>query len=60
MKKAPLRVDFIIGGGDLKYKRFRFHRKPEPNQMHVATAHLGNVAKEVLLDFEQWLRESRC
>lgn len=48
MKKAPLRVDFIIGGGDLKYKRFRFHRKPEPNQMHVAAAHLGRVACEVL------------
>ena len=48
MKKAPLRVDFIIGGGDLKYKRFHFHRKPEPNQMHVAAAHLGRVACEVL------------
>lgn len=48
MKKTPLRVDFIIGGGDLKYKRFHFHRKPEPNQMHVAAAHLGKVASEVL------------
>jgi len=47
-KTAPLRANIIIGGGDLKKGRFKFIRKPEPQPMLVAAAHLGKMANEVL------------
>lgn len=48
LKNAIIRPDYIIGGGDLKKGRFKFIRKPEPQPMLVAAAHLGKTANKVL------------
>lgn len=48
LKTAPIRVDKIIGGGDVKAGRFKFHKKPEPQPFEVCTARMDKYIDEVL------------
>lgn len=48
LKKAPVKVDRIIGGGDVKAERYKFYKKPDPQPFEVCTARLGLYAEEVL------------
>lgn len=48
LKKAPVKVDRIIGGGDVKAERYKFYKKPDPQPFEVCTARLGLYTEEVL------------
>lgn len=48
LKKAPMPVEHIVGGGDIKVGRFKFCKKPDAKPMQVATAWLDCDCNDVL------------
>lgn len=48
IKAIPVKVDQIIGGGDLKAGRFKFYKKPDPVPYEVCAARFGKYSEEVL------------
>lgn len=48
LKKAPITVDYTVGGGDIKKGRFKFIRKPEGLPLQVAVAWFDLDAGDVL------------
>lgn len=47
-KKAPLPIEHVVGGGDIKVGRFKFCKKPDPKPVRTAVAWLDMESAEVL------------
>lgn len=48
LKKTPLPIGHVVGGGDIKVGRFKFCKKPDPKPVHTAVAWLDMEPTEVL------------
>lgn len=48
LKKAPLPVEHVVGGGDIKVGRFKFCKKPNPKPIRMGVAWLDLEYAEVL------------
>ena len=48
MKKAPINVDHVVGGGDIKIRRLVFSKKPESKPMLMCAAWLDLGVDEIL------------
>lgn len=48
LKKAPLPIEHVVGGGDIKVGRFKFCKKPDPKPIRMGVAWLDLDCKEVL------------
>lgn len=48
LKKAPLPIEHVVGGGDIKVGRFKFCKKPDPKPVRTGVAWLDLDCSEVL------------